>query len=137
MGDLKLSGTLNFSGDLKLKSDGKVLAEGKAVLLEMQPGSTHGDGGPVILPPPPVGPVDTGTGAVVFKSFNASVKVQGANAVTMGIHLQGDGSIWPGMVLPSSNNTGVTVNGLPLNVEGDSGITLPNGGSVTYSSSGQ
>ena len=138
MGDLVLSGQLNFIGVLDLKGDGgKVKVDGNEILVEKPPGNAHGKGVPVILPPPPVGPLDTGVDATIFKSFNATITINGEIAVAMGLHLQGDTQIWPGMVMPSSNNAGVKANYLPTNVQNDTGITLPNGGTVTYDTSGQ
>ncbi len=138
MGDLVLSGQLNFLGTLDLKGDGgKVKVDDNEILIEQAPGSAHGKGIPVILPPPPVGPIDTGVDATIFKSFNATITINGEIAVAMGLHLQGDTPMWPGMVMPSSNNPGVKANYLPMNVQKDTGITLPNGGTVTYDTSGQ
>lgn len=137
MGDLTLSGTLNLMGNMVLAGDGgKVTVDGNAVLVE-DANHAHGTGIPVILPPPPASPIDTGVDAKIFKSFNSTVTAGGKNVVTMGLHLQGNTPSWPGMVLPSSVNPTVTINFLPINVEGDQGITLPNGGTATYNSSGQ
>ena len=142
MGALNLFGTLNLMGTLTLAADGgKVTVDGAPVLLEFEDVShAHDtDAAPVILPPPPAGPMDPGTAVKIFKSFNSTVKVKvkgkDKNIVAMGVHLQGDTPTWPGMVLPGS--TKVTINRIPINVQGDKGITLPNGGSVEYSSSGQ
>lgn len=138
MGDLVLSGQLNFIGQLNLKGDGgKVKVDANEVLVELTPGTAHGKGAPVILPPPPAGPIDPGPNATIIKSFNPTVTIAGKTAVAMGLHLQGDTSIWPGMVLPSSNNPGVKANYLAMNVQNDTGVTLPNGGTVTYDTSGQ
>lgn len=137
VGDLNLKGILNLGGVLKLAGDGgKVTVEGNAVLLE-DAGTTHGSGVPVILPPPPASPVDTGTDAKIFKSFNSTVSVSDMAIVTMGLHLEGNSSTWPGMIMKSVSNQTVTINNLPINVEGDKGITLPNGGPVNYTTSGQ
>ncbi len=138
MGDLVLGGDLNLIGALDLKGDGgKVKIDGNEVLVEKPPGNAHGKGVPVIVPPPPFGPIDAGPDAKIIKSFNATVTINGEIAVAMGLHLQGDTSMWPGMVMPSSNNAGVKANYLPINVQQDTGITLPNGGPVTYDTSGQ
>lgn len=138
MSDLELGGQLKLVGLLDLKGDGgKVTIDGNEILIKMPPGSPHGKGAPVILPPPPVGPIDAGPDATIFISFNATITIDGEVAVAMGLHLQGDIPMWPGMVLPSSNNSGVKANGLPINVQNDTGITLPNGGTVTYDTSGQ
>ena len=137
MGDLNLTGLLNLTGDLRLSGDGgKVTVVGSEVLLE-DSSVAHGTGVPVILPPPPASPIDVGTDAKIFKSFNASVTVENKPVVTMGLHLQGDASTWPGMVLTSMINPTVTINFLAINVVGDQGITLPNSGPVSYHTSGQ
>ncbi len=140
MGDLKLSGDLNLIGPLDLKADGgKVKIDDKEILVvQTTPGNAHGtDGIPVILPPPPATPTDTGPNATIIVSFNNTVKIDGKAAVAMGVHLQGNTPTWPGMVLPSANNTGVKANYLFMNVQEDTGITLPNGGTVTYQQSRQ
>lgn len=132
MGDLKIAGTLNLGGMLKLSGDGgKVMVENTAALLE----NGEGTGSPVILPPPPVGPIAPGPSAKILKSFNSTVTVSGTAIVTMAMYLQDN--VWPGMVLPSSTNSGVTINYLLINVANDKGVTFPNGGSVTFSTSGQ
>lgn len=137
MSDLNLKGQLNLAGMLNLVGDGgKVCVEGSEVLIE-DANVTHGTGIPVISPPPPASPIDTGTDAKIFKSFNLTVTAANKAIVTLGLHLQGDLGTWPGMVSPSSVNSTVTINHLAINVVGDSGITLPNGGSVSYSTSGQ
>ena len=68
MADLVLSGLLNLKGTLKLagSSGGKVKVDTFEVLVEVtkgQAGAAQGVGAPVILPPPPASPVDTGTDA--------------------------------------------------------------------------
>lgn len=141
MGDLVLSGRLNFTGMLNLSGDGGVVkVDGNEVLVELAPlsGDAQGTGVPVILPPPPAPPVDTGTDAWIFKSFNATVTAANVPIVTLGMCLQGNTAIWPGMVLPSAANPTVTINDLPINVKTDKGITLPNGGPVNFTgASGQ
>ena len=137
MGDLVLSGILNLKGTLQLEGDGgKVTVDGKPVLVEKS-GHNHGTGIPVILPPPPAAPTDPAPQVNIFKSFNSTVTAGGLNIVTMGLHLQGSTPTWPGMVLTSVSNPPVTINFLAINVEGDQGITLPNGGTANYTSSGQ
>ena len=132
MGDLILAGTLNLGGMLKLSGDGgKVMVDSNAALLD----NGEGTGSPVIQPPPPVGPIAPGPSAKILKSFNATVTVSGTAIVTMAMYLQDN--MWPGMVLPSSTNSTVTINQLPINVENDKGVTFPSGGSVTFSTSGQ
>lgn len=138
MGDLVLKGQLNLLGMLDLKGDGgKVKVDGNEVLVQKPPGNAHGKGVPVILPPPPAGPIDDGPDATITVSFNSTVTINGEAAIAMGVHLQGRTAIWPGMVQPSSNNAGVKANHLLMNVQNDTGVTLPNGGTVTYTTSGQ
>ena len=139
MSDLLLSGKLNLSGVLKLAGDpGKVMVENLEALVEQTPGNAHGQGAPVIIPTPPAGPIDPGPNATIFKSFNSTVTIDNQAVVAMGLHLQGDTSAWPGMVQPSVGNTvAVTINNLAINVQNDTGITLPSGGTVKYATSGQ
>lgn len=137
-----LSGLLNLTGTLDLSGDGgKVKVDTNEVLVKGQKGTgpAHGAGAPVILPPPPAAPLDTGTDVWIFNSFNATVTVGNVAIVTLGLCAQGNPGVatWPGMVLPSTMNPTVTINVLPINVVGDSGITLPNGGSVSFTASGQ
>jgi hypothetical protein len=139
MADLKLlilSGNLLLSGTLKLAttSGGKVKVDSDEVLVE----GGKGSGVPVIQPPPPGSPIDKGTGVEIKRSFNSTVTANDKAIVAQGVCLQGDTSIWPCMVLPSTRNLGaVKANGIPINVVGDSGITLLNGGSITFDQSGQ
>jgi hypothetical protein len=142
MADLVLSGLLNLGGTLKLVADGgKVKVGTQEVLVEGQKGTgpAHGVGVPVILPPPPAAPTDPGTDVWIFNSFNKTVTAGDAAVVTQGICAQGNPgtATWPGMVLPSTVNATVTINFIPINVVGDSGITLPNGGPVSFTASGQ
>ncbi len=81
-----------------------------------------------------------GTKVWVIHSFNKTVKVGSKSLVTMGIAMQGNTPMWPGMVLPSTANpppNGVTVNMLPVNVEGDKAVIFPSGASATLDTSGQ
>lgn len=136
MADLILSGDLNLGGTLNLDTTagGKIKVDEAEALVE----GVIGTGIPVIQPPPPAGPIDTGTNVKVQKSFNSNVKANGKNIVALGVCMQGNGYMWPGMVLPSTQNTRVKINAVAINVKGDSGVTLPNGGSVTFSqNSGQ
>ena len=138
MGDLNLKGTLNLAGMLTLNpSGGKVLVNGVEALVVLQPGGKHGDAPPVLLPPPPAAPADNGTGVVVISSFNQTVKAGAAAIVTQGMVMQGNGSIWPGMVLPSVGNATVTINRLHINVKGDQAAIFPSGGMASLSTSGQ
>jgi len=141
MGDLALSGVLHLQGTLALSGDGggKVLVGGAEVLVEGQrgTGTAHGTGVPVPLPPP--APTDTGTDVWIFRSFNATVTAGGKAVVTQGLCAQGNPgtAAWPGMVQASVANPTVTVNGVPANVVGDLGTTLPTGGPITFGTSGQ
>lgn len=144
MTDLKLSGMLNLKGNLNLVgSDGGKVKVGEAeVLVEVQKGvptASQGKGVPVILPPPPAPPADTGPDTWIFKSFNATVTAGGVPIVTQGMSAQGNPGMatWPGMVQPSMVNATVTINFIPINVRGDMATTLPNGGPVSFTQSGQ
>lgn len=144
MGDLVLSGILNLKGALKLAGSdgGKVKVGANEVLVEVtkgQAGAAHGQGSPVILPPPPAPPTDPGVDAWIYKSFNATVTAGGANIITQGIYGQGNPGMatWPGMVQPSMVNPTVTINFIAINVVGDMGTTLPMGTPVVFSQSGQ
>lgn len=140
MADLKLKGTLNLKGVLALKAPGgKVLVGGRPALVVLPLGQKHGDAAaPVVQPPPPAKPIDTGLDVVVFVSFNQTVTAGGKAIVTQGMVMQGKPApVWPGMVQPSTGNTTVTINNLAVNVEGDSAVIFPSGGSATLSTSGQ
>lgn len=139
MGDLILKGTLNLGGVLKLNpSGGKVKVGGSEalVVLKLREGP-HGQAPPVIQPPPPGAPVDDGPDVVVFLSFNQTVKAGDKAIVTQGMVMQGKIPLWPGMVLPSSGNSTVKVNGMAINVQNDKAVIFPSGGSATLSTSGQ
>lgn len=150
MTDLILKGPLNLKGTLKLAADGGKVKVGSApVLVEVgRSGASQGIGIPVIQPPPPAPkPIDDGTKVMIFNSFNSSVtvKVNGKDlpVVALGICIQGNlpNGTWPGMMLPSIVNNipkqTVTINQIPINVEGDQAVTLPNGGTVSFDKSGQ
>jgi|688.fasta_scaffold93408_4 hypothetical protein len=131
MTDLILKDTLNLTGWLNLvATGGKVKIEARELLVE----EATGTGVPVILPPPPAGPIDDGTDVSIRQSFNKTVTVGLAKkpVIALGICLQGRTPTWPGMVLPSVNNSTVRINGVPANVEDDKGVTLPNGGTITF-----
>lgn len=139
MGDLKLEGPLDLSGSLELNTDGGKVRVGEAEVLVLLTDHVHGSRAPPVLLPPN-SPVDDGPNVRIIASFNKQVKVNGNDAVVMGVHVQGDKKTWPGMVLPSEKNKGpksVTVNNLPVNVKNDKGVTLPNGATVKYENSGQ
>jgi hypothetical protein len=135
MGELNLKGNLSLVGTLNLKD--KVLVEGVEALIELTPsGSPHSTGAPPVNLPPPA-PVDVGPKVWVINSFNKKITANDKPIVTMGMTMQGNNAIWPGMVLPSSNNTTVYANKLKICVKGDKAVTLPSGGQVTLTDSGQ
>jgi hypothetical protein len=143
MANLDLKGTLNLMGSLTLEASGggKVTVDGKEILVEVTapagpPQATAAP--PVILPPPPASPTDPAPTVFIVNSFNKTVKVGASAAVAQGLVMQGSIPSWPGMVLPSQNNSGpVTANGLPLNVLNDQAIIFPSGGSASFTTSGQ
>ena len=141
MGDLVLKGRLDFRGNLTLQgaSGGKVKVDDKEVLVELQPPQSHGTAPPVILPPPPATPINTGPDVVILSSFNKTVKAGAAPIVTLGMVLQGTNPPpWPGMVLPTQGNAGpVSVNQIPMNVVSDQAIIFPSGGTASFNNSGQ
>ena len=138
MADLLLKGTLTLFGTLKLNPDGGKVLIGDAGLEALVEGASGTAVPPVIMPPPPATPVDTGTGVEVLSSFNKTVTAQGKNIVALGIVMQGNNPTWPGLMLPSTGNTGpVTLNGVPINVVNDQATIFPSGGMGTLSSAGQ
>lgn len=144
MGNLNLKGMLNLQGNLNLvgASGGFVTVNNLQALVEAQRGvgTPHGNApAPVPIPPPPAAPSDPGLGVWIFKSFNATVKADGKNIVTQGMCAQGNPgtATWPGMVQPSTNNPGVTINHIPINVVGDMGTILPTGAPVPFPTSRQ
>lgn len=141
MGDLKLEGTLDLSGMLTLQpSGGKVLVGGAEALVVLPPLSKPPhctDAAPVIQPPPPAAPIDATPSVVIISSFNQTVMAGTSAIVTMGMVMQGDMSLWPGMVLPSSANSTVTINHIPINVKDDQAVIFPSGGMAKLSASGQ
>lgn len=139
MAGLKLEGSLNLTGNLTLDaSGGRVTAGGIEVLVQVNAPAepNQGTAPPVILPPPPAPPLDTGPNVWIVSSFNQTVKVA-TNAgskpiVALGMVMQGSVPTWPGMMLPSKGNTGpVTVNGVPANVLGDQALIFPTGAPAT------
>jgi hypothetical protein len=135
MSEIKLNGPLNLMGMLKLKS--KVLVGGKEALVETDASGTAP--GPVLIPPPPSPPSDPAVTVRMVKSFNSTVTATSNDKaiVTLGFVMQGT---WPGMVLPSSNNTApsdVKINRVAINVKDDSAVIFPSGVSVTLDKSGQ
>lgn len=143
MGDLVLSGLLNLKGSLALagRDGGKVKVDAVEVLVvaEKGVGPSHGQGVPVILPPPPATPTDTGTDVWIFESLNTTVTAGGKAIVTQGVCAQGNPgtATWPGVVQASIMNPTVTINSIPVNVVGDMGLITATAAPVTFSSSGQ
>ena len=141
MTDLILKGPLNLTGTLKLAAnDGKVrvkINELEQPEVLVMTGESQGKGIPVIQPPPPAGPIDPGVGVKITNSINSKVTVKDLSIVTLGITAQGNNRTWPGMILPSKENTTVKINQIPINVVGDQAVTLPNGGTVNFNVSGQ
>ena len=143
MADLVLDGNLQLSGTLKLAASGGKVKVGSAevLVLDATQQTVHGKGIAVTQPPPPAGPLDTGLDARIVSSFNSTVMVvvrgNDAAAVALGMTAQGNAPLWPGMVLPSTVNTGVKIGTSAINVVGDSGVTLPNGGTINFDTSGQ
>lgn len=142
MADLLLSGQLNLSGTLKLSGD-KILVNNVEALVEVKKDDASKAQGnapaPVPIPPPPAPPSDPGVQVWIIKSFNSTVTANGVNIVAMGMCVQGSPSMakWPGMVMPSSVNSGVSINFIKINVVGDKGTILPTGAPVPFTSSGQ
>jgi hypothetical protein len=136
MADLILKGPLNLVGKLNLEADGGRIFIGEwEALVE---GEAQGSAPPVIQPPPPAGPINTGTTVKVISSFNKTIKAGGKNIVASGIVMQGDPLMWPGMMLPSmNNNEPVTINGIPANVQNDQATLFPSGGMAIFDTSGQ
>jgi hypothetical protein len=141
MANLKLTGPLNLQGMLTLKggAGGKVTVGSDEVLVEVTPGSSsQGTAPPVIMPPPPGTPVTLKPDVWIVTSFNKTVKAGAAYIVAQGMAMQGESAApWPGMVLPSSVNSTVTINHIPINVVNDMGVIFPSGGSAKFNSSGQ
>ena len=143
MAGLELTGPLNLTGRLVLSaSGGKVKAGGSEVLVQLSaPGEPHhGTASPVILPPPPASPLDTGPNVWVISSFNQMVTIGTKSIVALGMVMQGQTPMWPGMVLPSQKNTqptAVSVNGVPANVQNDQAMIFPTGVPAALGTSGQ
>jgi hypothetical protein len=147
MTDLVLAGRLDLSGRLRLAgSGGKVLADGgsgpREVVVETEPtGSPQAQAPLVPVPPPPATPSDPGLGVHVVSSFAKLVTIDVTGrpvpAVAQGLVLQGDVPSWPGSVLPSTSNTGVRVEHVPVNVVGDQVVVFPSGAAVPLTASGQ
>jgi len=140
MGHLILAGNLNLIGVLHLAGTlgGKVKVGLSEVLVQVDlaTGPAQGSGILVLLPPPPAAPLNPGLDVKVIKSFNPTVKANGKLVVALGDCMQGDPPplpTWPGMVLLSMKNIGaVKISGVPVNVLGDAGLTMANGGPITF-----
>lgn len=144
MGNLNLKGMLNFKGNLTLQgaSGGKVTVNNIEALVQREDasGTPQGNAPPVIMPPPPAAPKDPAPTVWVLNSFNQTVKAATRPLVSQGMVMQGmtGAPSWPGMMLPSSMNSGpVSVNMIPINVLGDQAIIFPSGGTAMFNSSGQ
>ena len=140
MGDINLKGPLNLMGNLTLKG-GKVMINGVEALVQVTPGDDAqcSSAPPVIIPPPPGAPLAPDPTVWIVNSFNQTVKAGQKSIVALGMAMQGKqgAPMWPGMVLPSSANTNVKINQIPINVVNDMAVIFPSGGSATFSKSGQ
>jgi hypothetical protein len=141
MSDLNLKGPLNLMGSLTLKG-GKVKVNGVEALVEVTPSDSAqcSAAPPVIIPTPPAAPLQPQPTVWIVNSFNKTVKAGQKCIVALGMAMQGQSGapMWPGMVLPSSNNTtNVTINFIPVNVVNDMAMIFPSGGSATFNASGQ
>ena len=140
MADLNLKGPLNLMGNLTLKG-GKVKINGVEALVEVTPSDPAQSSAapPVILPPPPASPLQPQPTVWIVNSFNKTVKAGSKSLVALGMAMQGQSGapLWPGMVLPSSANTTVTINHIPVNVVNDMAVIFPSGGSAAFNASGQ
>jgi hypothetical protein len=144
MADLTLKGNLNLMGNLTLKGDsGKVKIGDSSVeaLVEVTPSEAPqcSSAPPVIIPPPPAAPIQPQPTVWVVNSFNKTVQAGSKAIVALGMVMQGQSGapLWPGMMMPSSANSQVTVNHIPINVQGDTAIIFPSGGSASFDKSGQ
>src|SRR5262249_10605528 len=145
MADLTLKGTLNVTGTrtLKTAAGGKVKIgdPGLEALVEVTPSDPPqcSAAPPVILPPPPASPLQPQPTVWIVNSFNQTVKAKTKNLVALGMAMQGQppSPMWPGMMLPSSGNSTVTVNNVMINVGNAMAVIFPSGGSATFPMSGQ
>ena len=145
MADLTLTGTLNLAGSLTLTPPPggklKIGDAGLEALVEAQPTGPPqcSKAPPVMLPPPPAGPLQPQPDAWIVSSFNNTVTVRGKYIVALGMAMQGQpgAPLWPGMLLPSIGNPKVTVNRVPINVKDDQAVIFPSGGSAAFDKSGQ
>ncbi len=144
MPDLILKGTLSLMGDLTLEGNGGVVKLGDGeldALVEVTPSDPAQCSGapPVMLPPPPAGPIAPDPTVWIISSFNKTVKAGSKNIVALGMVMQGPSGapIWPGMMQPSMGNPTVMINGTPGNVKNDMAMIFPSGGAATFTESGQ
>ena len=145
MADLTLTGTLNLMGNLTLTPPPggklKIGDAGLEALVEAQPTDPPqcSAAPPVMLPPPPAGPLQPQPTAWIVSSFNKTVKARGKCIVALGMAMQGQSGapLWPGMLLPSSGNPTVTIGHVPINVANDQAVIFPSGGSAAFNTSGQ
>jgi hypothetical protein len=141
MADITLKGMLNLVGNLTFDG-GKLLIgdAGLEALVEVLPSDPPqcSAAPPVMLPPPPAGPTFPQPTVWIISSFNKTVKAKTKAVVALGMAMQGQSaSPWPGMVLPSSANSTVSINGIFINVVNDQAVIFPSGGSAAFSASGQ
>lgn len=143
---LALKGMLNLVGPLTLKPGaGAKLTIGEAGLeaLVEDPAAAGppqcAGGVPVMLPPPPAGPVHPEPTVWITNSFNKTVKVNSQNIVALGMAMQGPpgAPVWPGMLQPSAGNPTVKINQVAINVVGDQAVIFPSGGPAVFTASGQ
>jgi len=138
MANITLKGTLNLMGNLTFKGDKLLVGTAEALVQVTAGDPAQGVAPPVILPPPPGSPIAPQPDVWIINSFNPTVKQKTKVIVALGMAMQGvAASPWPGMVLPSSVNSGVTINHIPINVVGDQAVIFPSGGSASFTSSGQ
>ena len=143
MADLTLKGTLNLAGSLTLTPPPggklKIGDAGLEALVEALPTDPPqcSKASPVMLPPPPAGPLQPQPNAWIVSSFNKTVKARDKHIVALGMAMQGlaPAPLWPGMLLPGSAT--VTINHVPINVEKDQAVIFPSGGSAAFDKSGQ
>lgn len=136
---LNFKDAIKLNGNLILKGEeGGVFVDGTPVLVEIFPTDPPQckTAPPVMLPPPPTGPADSGQTVWIVNSFNKTVTAKGKPIVALGMVMQGSAPTWPGMMLQGSSK--VTISGVAINVLGDTATIFPSGGSAKMnSSSGQ
>jgi hypothetical protein len=142
MAGLTLKGTLNLMGTLDLKGGKiKIGDAGLEALIEVTPSDPAqcSSAPPVILPPPPASPLQPQPTVWIVNSFNKTVTANSKIIVALGMAMQGQSGspLWPGMVLPSSGNSTITITHIPINVVNDMAVIFPSGGSANFNASGQ